>query len=247
VWNDLPLFYENVRVGQLLGFTAITTFAYAILLSASFRRGKLSIVEPILSLELPITIAISILFIGEHVVPLQFALIGIIFIGLIATVVRHEPRHWWNLLFKHRMIERGVVLAVFAACVSAPTNILTGVLSQASTPVLTIWGIHTSLAIFCFIWMALRNEVVSSFKLAKKNWRPVLAEGILDNLAWISYAVAVTLIPISITIAITESYIALAALLGILINKERLQRHQYVGIAISIIAAIILAVVSEVG
>lgn len=245
VWHELPGVFENTSLIQLLALTAITTLVYAILLFASFQRGKLSIVEPVISLELPITIAISIIFIGEQIIASQYVLILIIFAGLVATVFRQEPKHWWNIFFKRKIFERGVLLAIAAAAFSALANVLTGVLSIESSPLVAIWGIHSSLALFCLIWMAFRSEVVSSFRIAIKNWKPVLAESLLDNIAWIAYAAAVTTIPISITIAITESYIALGALLGIIFNRERLQKHQYVGVAITIAAAVILGVMSE--
>jgi uncharacterized membrane protein len=92
--------------------------------------------------------------------------------------------------------------------------------------------------------MASRGEFFQTLSHTRKHWRPVLAESLLDNVAWIAFAYAVILIPISITIAITESYIALGALLGILLNRERLQRHQYAGIVVTLIAAIILAAIS---
>ena len=93
--------------------------------------------------------------------------------------------------------------------------------------------------------MLWRKEVRGSFRHARKHWRPIVLQGILDNIAWVSFAAAVLVLPISITIAISESYIALGMLLGIIINKERLQRHQYVGIAVTLIAVVVLAFVSE--
>jgi len=92
--------------------------------------------------------------------------------------------------------------------------------------------------------MIIRKEIRSSFLHAKKHWRPIVIQSIFDNLTWVAYAAAVLAIPISITITISESYIALAALLGIIINKARLQRHQYIDITLALIAAIALAAVS---
>ena len=60
----------------------------------------------------------------------------------------------------------------------------------------------------------------------RQNKKLLLGMSIFDNLAWICYAGAATLIPIAIAVSISESYIALTAMLGILINKEKLMRHQ---------------------
>ncbi|MFA5871001.1 MAG: hypothetical protein WC842_03925 [Candidatus Paceibacterota bacterium] len=40
---------------------------------------------------------------------------------------------------------------------------------------------------------------------------------------WVFYALATILLPISVTAGISESYIALGAILGVLINKEKLK------------------------
>ncbi|KKT90129.1 MAG: hypothetical protein UW90_C0006G0029, partial [Candidatus Yanofskybacteria bacterium GW2011_GWB1_45_11] len=42
---------------------------------------------------------------------------------------------------------------------------------------------------------------------------------------------------------ISESYIALAALLGLVFNGEKLARHQWLGLIICSIAAVILAII----
>ena len=47
----------------------------------------------------------------------------------------------------------------------------------------------------------------------------------IDNLAWVAFAYATLYVPIAIATGISESYIALAAALGIIINKEKLKKH----------------------
>ena len=246
VWEDLPLFFHVNNLAALLFFTGLVTFVYAVFFFEALGKGKISIVEPVMSFELPLTILLGVLIIHEHLTGLQLLLSSVIFIGLIVTVVQREPRHWWNFFRSRRpRLERGVVLAIAAVALSAGANILTGRLSQESKPVLAIWGVNAIYTICCLAWMLKRGEVRQAFQHAKKHWQPIVLQGILDNIAWVSFAAAVLVLPISITIAISESYIALGMLLGILINKERLQRHQYVGIAITLCTVVVLALVSE--
>ncbi|MDI6821128.1 MAG: EamA family transporter [Patescibacteria group bacterium] len=49
---------------------------------------------------------------------------------------------------------------------------------------------------------------------------------------------------ISIATTISESYIALTVLLGVFINKEKLQRHQIFGIIIAIASVLIISYIS---
>ena len=52
---------------------------------------------------------------------------------------------------------------------------------------------------------------------------------ILDNIAWIAFAWAMTLAPIGIVVALSESYIIIAVLLGMFVNREFLRKHQKIG------------------
>lgn len=64
---------------------------------------------------------------------------------------------------------------------------------------------------------------------------------ISDNAAWVAFAFAMTLAPIGIAVALSESYIIIAVILGLALNHERLERHQKVGLLVAIAAAITLA------
>jgi drug/metabolite transporter (DMT)-like permease len=246
VWNDIPLFFSKGNIGILLIVASIVTFAYAVFFFESLHRGKLSVVEPVMSFELPVTIAIGIFLINERLTSLQLILTCVVFCGLIFTIVRREPHHWWQFFRKRTILEQGVVLAVIATVLSGSANVLTGVLSQQSKPLLAIWGINSLFGLMCLVWMIIQKDFKKSIIHAKTHWKPIVMQGILDNIAWVGFATAVLVLPISVTIAITESYIALAAILGIIINKERLQKHQYIGIAITLVAAVALAVVTEI-
>jgi drug/metabolite transporter (DMT)-like permease len=65
--------------------------------------------------------------------------------------------------------------------------------------------------------------------------------GVIDTIAWVSYAVALNTSQLSITTAITESYPAIALFLGYWFNKERLSNYQFTGAFITILASLALA------
>jgi uncharacterized membrane protein len=52
------------------------------------------------------------------------------------------------------------------------------------------------------------------------------------------------LAPIAISVSISQSYIIITVLLGMLVNKESLRRHQKAGLFLVIVSAIILAYIS---
>jgi drug/metabolite transporter (DMT)-like permease len=73
----------------------------------------------------------------------------------------------------------------------------------------------------------------------------ILSVGFMDNMAWIFYAYSMLSIPVAIATGISESYIVLASLLGLWLNRERLRHHQFVGLLVAVIGAILLAMTLE--
>jgi drug/metabolite transporter (DMT)-like permease len=75
--------------------------------------------------------------------------------------------------------------------------------------------------------------------------RVIIAVAVFDTAAWIAYSFAVLTLPIALTIGITESYVALAAFLGLRFNHEKFERHQIVGGLIAIGCSIALGIISQ--
>src|SRR5438477_495922 len=64
----------------------------------------------------------------------------------------------------------------------------------------------------------------ASIRALKANEALLIAMSIADNIGWIAYAVAMTLVPIAVATGMSESSIIIAVLLGLFVNKEKLQR-----------------------
>ena len=237
VYGELPVLWHDTSRLFLLSVTGLVIFAAAILDFEALKQGKIAVIEPVLSFELPVSIALAAVFLGERLTPLQFGLAAATFSGVVLSVTQHQH----HLMYHRRLLEPGVIMAIAGAIVMGGVNFLVGVSSQQTSPMLTIWCtniVFTALSLLYLIW---QGEVSNLFKGVAKNPRPVIAVCVLDNLAWLMFAVAVTYIPIAIATTISESYIALAVLLGLFINKEKLQRHQMTGVALAIISVILLS------
>lgn len=237
VWDEIPRLFLDTSKLTLLTVTGLVIFVAAILDFEALRQGKIAIIEPILAFELPITVALSVVFLNENLTPMQFGLTAATFGGIVLSVTQHR-RH---LHYHERLLEPGVLFAVTGSIIMGGVNFLVGISSQQTSPAMAIWFtnvVFTSLSLIYLIW---RKEVTSLFSGIKHNPWPVLAVCVLDNLAWLLYAVAASLIPIAIATTISESYIALAVLLGLFINKEKLQKHQLAGVVIAVGSVLLLA------
>lgn len=213
--------------------TVITLFA-ALFNFEALKRGKIAIIEPIMGMELPITVGLSILIWKEEISVTQLLLIALTFIGITLAISQHHT-------YRHQVFERGVILAGLSAIAMALVNFTTGVASQETSPILTIWFVHTSLAVICLIFLIHQGGIHSLLMDIRSHPIPIAVQSILDNAAWLFYASAMTLIPIAIATTISESYIVLASCLGIIVNRERLTAYQWVGIVLAVGSILVLS------
>ncbi len=239
----LPLVYRDVlslTLGDfwlLLGTSMVIFFA-AIFDFEALRRGKISVVAPIFALEVPITVGLAALIIGEHLMPLQYLLIFALLVGIVLVGIK-QFHHLKNI-----HLERGVWLAVIATIGMGTVNFLFGVGARETSPLLINWFTSLFIAVATLIYLCLSGGVGKIATDWHGNKRLILTVGVIDNLAWVAYSFATLYIPIAIAIGISESYIALACLLGLLINKEKLKTHQWAGMILAVIAVIALAIVT---
>lgn len=230
---------------KLLLITSVISIISGLLFFKALAVGKISVIEPIMSLELIFTVLIGIFLLREIVAWLQLLLIILVFSGIFLVVKKSPPRWFWQKWFFQKKLESGVIIALVSVTMVSLMNIFIGVTSQKINPVIVIWFIHCFITLALMIWLLWQKNNTKIFIDLKNNWKLLLMTSFFDVSAWLAYAIAVTKLPISITIAITESYMALAVGLGIFINKEKLYKHQYLGIALTLIAVIILAAISS--
>jgi uncharacterized membrane protein len=240
VKEEIPALMFNAEAIQLFSLAAIVALFASLFDFEALKEGKFSIIEPLLGIELPLTVGLSIALGGEVLSILEGALIVITFLGIILSVTAHVK----HLHYHKRLLEKGVIYAGVGAIGMALMNFLVGHASQETSALATIWFIHSFVALFVMIYIISRGQLKEMFTNVKKNFSVIVPESILDNLAWIFYAFATTLIPISIATTISESYIVGGVLLGVLVNKERLKKHQFVGVVLTMGSVLMLSVVS---
>ncbi len=239
--NDLPQVMTEERKILLLTLAGVVTVFAALFNFEALKEGKFAIVEPIFGIELPITVGLSVYFLNEALSLAQIFFISMIFMGIVLAITIHIK----HLHYHKRILEKGVILAGIGSVGMALTNFLTGVSSQEISPLMTLWFVNVILTIVCLLYIIMQGKVETLVQDIRKHTKAILAVCIFDNLAWIFYAYAMTLIPISIATAISESYIAGGVLLGLVINKEKVKKHQLFGIILTIVGVIVLAAITQ--
>ncbi len=238
VWKDLSLL--STQYIFILAASGVIIFATALLQFKALTVGKLAVVEPLISFELPLTVLFAAFLGREHLSLVQYIIISVVFLGILFTVTPHHNiiKHY----FQH--MERGTWLGLAGAAGMALTNFVIGTASQETRPLTAIWATHTVVALLCLVYLIYKREIMDLPRNFAKAPLSVIAETILDNAAWIAYAFAVIYIPIAVAITLSEGYIILAVVLGVVINREKLKHHQLIGVILAVGGVLLLSALS---
>jgi len=236
---ELPsLLQADYRFWLLMG-ASLVILVSALLDFEALRLGKISVVEPVYALEVPLTVALGSLFLGEWLSPLQGVFIVMLITGII--FVSLESLH---VLRKFRL-EKGVFLAAAATMGMSGANFLFGVGARHTSPLLINWFTSAFLALAMAGYLTYSHQWNTVYKDWRKKKGLILSVSLMDNLAWIAFTFSTLTIPIAIATGISESYIALAAVFGLVWNREKLALHQKLGLACVIVSAVVLGVLTE--
>jgi len=237
VYNDIPSILLFNSDFLLLMLTSMVILFASLFDLQALKMGKISIIEPVFALEIPVSAFLASFIIGESISFLQATLIVIILFGIIMVSVKRSD----DLKIK---IEKGVFFAIFATILMGSVDFLFGIGSRETNPLLVNWFTSVFLALFSLSYLIFRSRTKELLRFWKKEKKLILGIGFFDNLAWISYSYSMLYAPIAIATSISQSYLVIVASLGIILNKERLKRHQYFGLVITILGAITLAYVT---
>ena len=236
VWNELALLtMRNIWILILLG---AITFIAAVIDFEALKQGKISVIEVIIELELPLTVIIGFGIFRELFSFYQGLLLIPVFLGIVLMAVKD-----FGELGKHlkKGLEKGALLGVFTAIGLALVNSLTAYSARTVSPLLAVWVPWVVFMLICFFVILKRGDFKNLMKNSFNFKWLILSMGIMDTAAWLFYAKAVSGYNLGIITAITESYPAVAMFLGFTINKEKVKGYQFFGGVIAIIASIALA------
>ncbi len=213
-------------------------FASGFIHFKALKIGKLSVVEIILSIELPLTILLGLIVFKEVLNLWQIILIIFLFVGIVLISVDPEKIH------KKDFLEKGSLLALLSGVFIAVVNFGSASQAKELSPLMAIWIPWFVCGLICFAHIS-RKRLNNFFDTSRKNWRLVLLMIIIDLLAWTSYVFAVAKEELAITIAITESYVVIALILGVIVNKEKIKKLQYFGATIAVVCSLLIGFTSK--
>jgi len=241
-----PFVYKNIpqllnapgSALVILGTLCVVLLFAALLDFEALRVGKLSVVEPIWSFEVPVAALLAFFILGERVTGVQIGLIVALLFGLLLVSMRDRFR------FGAFLLERGTLLAFFGAVLMGAANFFMGWGSRVSDPIMANFIADAFIALVTGGILLYNGKFTQTILDCVRNKGVLLQMSIADKVAWLAFAFAMVLAPIGVVVALSESYIIIAVFLGLSVGKERLSFHQKAGLVIALAAAIWLAVIT---
>lgn len=240
VWNSLYSVLTN-QTDELfiLLVSSVFIFIATLLDFEALKKGKLAIVEPIWSIEVPAAALLAYFIIGERISGLQILLIILLIVCLILVAFRERT---FNKKF---FIEKGVIIAFFGSFLMGGANFFMGWAGRISNPLMVVFFTNVFMALATFAYLVFKGQMHKVTEHLRNDYQLLLPMAISNNVAWVAFVFGMSLAPIAVVTALSESYIIIAVLLGLTVNKEKLHSHQRLGLCGAVVTAVILAVVTS--
>ena len=236
VYQDVVRYLSAASIIVVLAVASIFGLVASLFDFESLKKGKIAAVEPILALEIPTVAVLSLIFLKEVLSLLELFLIAVIIIGLVLVSLRE---HNFKLL-RSKGLEKGVILMTIAAILMGGTAFFVGYGSRITNPLFVNWFVAIIATVFMAAYLFFKGTLPRLVKNVLKSPKLVFTTCLFDNLAWISFAAAVLFIPITIAMTLSENFIAVAVLLGLIVNREMLRLHQKIGFVLALAGTVVL-------
>ena len=240
VWKSIPnLFSAEYSTLWVLAGASVILLAAALVDFEALRKGKLAIVEPIWSFEIPTAAFLAFFILGERISGVQIILVIILLISLVLVAFREKQ---FNARF---LMEKGVIFAIIGAVLMGGANFFMGWGGRVSDPLMVNFVTDVFLMVVTGLGLLVSGRFNHLFPDLRREYPTLLPMSIADKVAWVAFVFAMSLSPIAIATALSESYIIIAVLLGLFVNKEKIQKHQKIGLIGAIISALVLAIITS--
>lgn len=206
---------------------------------AALSRGRVSIVAPIVATEGALAAVISIAL-GEPLGLSSTFLLMAIAVGVVLAA-SERAADGPTVGIDPRENRRAVILAVAAAVTFSVGLVLSGKLGAAGVPPAWVMVVSRSIGV---LLIALPLLLARRLRLTRRALPLVAAAGVLEVLGGAIYVIAAS-DAIAVAAVLSSQFAAIAAFGGFVLFRERIQRHQLVGIVLIAAGVTLLAALSS--
>jgi bacterial/archaeal transporter family protein len=215
-------------------FSGVSTGLSWLFFFKALAIGDVSKVVPIDKSSIVLTIALSVLFLGEPAEPLVMTGGAIIAIGTFILIGKNEEKK--RFTGSQIYIVYAILAAVFAALTSILAKVgMEGVDSNVATFIRTI-------VILLFAWAIVffKGTHKEMKKITKKGYLFLILSGIATGLSWICYFAALAMGKVSIVAPIDKFSVVLTMILSFVLLKEKVTKHTIIGGGVITVGTVLL-------
>jgi len=242
-WHGFSGLFDGAHnLGLIIMFVCgLALFLAAIFDFQGMKMGKLAIIEPLWSIEIIVAAFLTYFILKEDLTPFQIILIAVLIVFFVMLSIREIG----SFKLKHLFVEKGVWFAVIGTTMMGIADFFMGWGARVTDPLVINFAANIIMAVISGGYLLTNGRVGKLVRDIKKAPMLLLGMSIFDNGGWITYAFAMSLASIGIVTALSEGSVIIAVGLALFLNKEKLQRHQWMGLVGSIVCIVMLSLVTS--
>ncbi|MCY4582077.1 MAG: DMT family transporter, partial [Chloroflexi bacterium] len=194
-------------------------------------RGAVSVVTSAASAWLAVTVAVTVLFFGEHISLLQVGLMGAVLAGILMLSAQPSTRSGANsglLWGLGAMFGLGLALGFLDR------------ITEASSPMFAVLIVRALSIVPAYLFTRYRGEVIR----LPSGWdgkRLLIAAALLDSGGYVAYNLGVDAAPVAVVAPITAAHPVVTIALAIVLLRERPRSLQWAGAGVTVAAVVALS------
>jgi bacterial/archaeal transporter family protein len=191
--------------------------------------GNVSKVVPIDKASIVLTIALSVLFLGEPANALVLSGGAVIAIGTFILIGKNEEKK------RFTGSQVYIVYAIIGAVFAALTSILAKVGMEDVDSNLATFLRTVVILVFAWAIVFFKGTQKEMMQISKKGYLFLILSGMATGLSWLCYFAAIQLGKVSVVAPIDKFSVVLTMILSFIFLKEKVHKHTIIGgIAITI-------------
>jgi drug/metabolite transporter (DMT)-like permease len=234
----LPVTGIHLASASVLPFivSSVAEAGYVLTLIRGYGKGDLSLVYPISRGGAPILTVMFAAVLGERL-PL-LGLLGI-FVSVAGvcflTLSEISPAKG-----KLSILNRGSTWALICAVCIAVYSVSDNIVVVSTPPIIYIWWVFMGNTILTlpFVWRS--SRVRNNLSELRSNWRLIIVASLCSLFAYLAILFALTLTSVSYVVTGRALSVLLAAVLGVLLLKEKFGKWRILGAALMIFGLAII-------
>ncbi len=234
-----PFVYTHIREGLLIRqnqieitIAAVAGLVAGLCMFDAFRVGKLAVAEPIIAFEITLVAIFSKVIGGDS---LTLPQIGLIALSTIGVLLVSTPKF---TSVKKLFSEKGAKIAFASLLFMGAYDYFFATVAARSGSLFANWANALGISLLLLpLGIFFKRPANAPRATPLQLVIPLI---IIDNAAWICMGFLVLYLPIALAYASTESYVGLAAVIGMLIGREKIRPHQQLGLWLSVISSAII-------